>query len=85
MDWSAFNPEGLSVSGDGSCVPHMIKELSRASYAWVFMGTDGQQVATAKGTVWPSLPQTSQAAEQLALSLPLSSYPSMVLRVTVIV
>ncbi|CAK0797471.1 unnamed protein product, partial [Prorocentrum cordatum] len=42
MDWGAFNTEGLSVSGDGSCVPHMIKELSRASYAWVFMGADGQ-------------------------------------------
>eukprot|EP00959_Pyramimonas_sp_CCMP1952_P090404 1892496-Pyramimonas_sp.AAC.1 len=33
------------------------------------MGPEGQQVATAKGTVRPSLPQASQAAEQLQLSL----------------
>eukprot|EP00959_Pyramimonas_sp_CCMP1952_P338868 7096530-Pyramimonas_sp.AAC.1 len=33
------------------------------------MGRDGEQVAIAKCPVWPSLPQTSQAAEQLQLAL----------------
>eukprot|EP00959_Pyramimonas_sp_CCMP1952_P053133 1111484-Pyramimonas_sp.AAC.1 len=32
------------------------------------MGPEWPQVATAKGTVWHPLPQTSQAAEQLQLS-----------------
>ncbi|CAK0819796.1 unnamed protein product, partial [Prorocentrum cordatum] len=69
LSWNEFDTTGLSVSGDGPCVPHAIKELSRAAYPRVFMGPEGQQVATVKGTIWPSLPQTSQAAEQMQLSL----------------
>eukprot|EP00959_Pyramimonas_sp_CCMP1952_P400795 8398468-Pyramimonas_sp.AAC.1 len=69
VEWSQFNSEGLYQAGDGSCIPHTISELSRAAYYWVFFDELGRQKYIARGAVWPSPPQTSQAAEQLQLAL----------------
>ena len=54
---------------DGSCVPHMCPDLSRAAWAAVQPAeeaADGVWRALV-GTVPASLPQTAQAAEHLAL------------------
>ena len=69
MPWESFDSRGLSQAGDGSCIPHVIRDLSRAAYSWVFFNDKGEQKYVARGAVWPSLPQTSQAAEQLQLAL----------------
>eukprot|EP00959_Pyramimonas_sp_CCMP1952_P335674 7028761-Pyramimonas_sp.AAC.1 len=53
---------------DGSCLRHAVRELSRASYVWVFLGPGETIVAYAKGTVWGVLPQTPQAAEHQAMA-----------------
>eukprot|EP00959_Pyramimonas_sp_CCMP1952_P090721 1899241-Pyramimonas_sp.AAC.1 len=52
----------------GSCARHTIPELSRAAYAWIFLGPEEDIVAYAIGTVWDVLPQTPQAAEHQAMS-----------------
>ena len=69
VPWAEFDPSGLDVAGDGSCTPHNIAELSRAAYAWAFFNAAGHITHVARGSVWPSLPQTSQAAEQLQLAM----------------
>eukprot|EP00959_Pyramimonas_sp_CCMP1952_P316861 6632421-Pyramimonas_sp.AAC.1 len=48
---------------------HNIRELSGAAYSWIFFDSEGMQGYIARGDVWPSLPQTSQAAEHLQLAL----------------
>ena len=55
---------------DGSAMRHPIRELPRASYAWIFLGegTD-ETIATARGVVLDVLPQTSQASEHQGMAL----------------
>eukprot|EP00959_Pyramimonas_sp_CCMP1952_P120168 2512392-Pyramimonas_sp.AAC.1 len=67
--WEDVDGSRLYQAGGGSCVRHNIRELSRAAYSWVFFDAEGVQQHVARGVVWPSLPQTSQAAEQLQLAL----------------
>eukprot|EP00959_Pyramimonas_sp_CCMP1952_P329387 6896167-Pyramimonas_sp.AAC.1 len=69
VEWDQFDGSAFFQAGDGSCARHTIRELSRAAYSWVFFDAEGVQRYVAKGVVWPSLPQTSQAAEQLQLAL----------------
>ena len=54
---------------DGSCSRHVIRELSRAAYALVFLNAAGTMVAYAKGAVWSMLQQTPQAAEHQAMAI----------------
>eukprot|EP00959_Pyramimonas_sp_CCMP1952_P428887 8982730-Pyramimonas_sp.AAC.1 len=54
---------------DGSCARHVVRELSRAAFARVFLGPSGSIVAYAQGTVLEVLQQTPQAAEHQAMAL----------------
>eukprot|EP00959_Pyramimonas_sp_CCMP1952_P331856 6948975-Pyramimonas_sp.AAC.1 len=54
---------------DGSCARHVVRELSRAAYAWVFLGPTGPIVACAQGTVLDVPQQTPQAAEHQSMAL----------------
>eukprot|EP00959_Pyramimonas_sp_CCMP1952_P031931 670081-Pyramimonas_sp.AAC.1 len=67
--WNEFDGSRFYQAGDGPSVRHNIRELSRAAYAWVLFDEEGVQQYVARGVVWPSLPQISQAAEQLQLAL----------------
>ena len=58
------------ICPDGSAVRHPIAELSRA--AWAFAGMragEDQPAFVVQGPVWAGLPQTSQAAEQVAAAM----------------
>ena len=69
VPWGSLDLRDCDVAIDGSASRPAVRELARASYAWVFLGTGEEVKAYAKGTVWSSLPQTSQAAEHMASTL----------------
>ena len=62
-----FQAAGGPIYVDGSCVPHAIPELARAAWAAVQLDEQGKLVASASGPVPAGWPQTSQAAEHLAM------------------
>eukprot|EP00973_Karenia_brevis_P095604 12428148-Karenia_brevis.AAC.1 len=62
-DTSSWHVQG-SIYYDGSCYRGYDEDLSRAAFAVVEVDGSGQPAATLLGTVPPSMPQTSQAAEQ---------------------
>ena len=51
---------------DGSCYPHYLSGLSRAAWAIVLCGSQGERLVTINGTVPAMLPQTSPVAEGCA-------------------
>eukprot|EP00959_Pyramimonas_sp_CCMP1952_P289720 6059414-Pyramimonas_sp.AAC.1 len=70
VDYSILS-SASDVVVDGSCTRGPIRELSRAAYAGGFL-TEGSAEVTARfeGPVSASLPQTPQAAEQMAIIAP---------------
>ena len=62
--------EAIDIAIDGSCDPHCISGLARASWAVVFFSSvTGKFDAALSGPVWDSLPLTSQAGEQVAMAV----------------
>ena len=61
-----FEPGPVYV--DGSCVPHVVPELSRAAWAVVQTDEQGQVLKSISGVVPACLPQTAQAGEYLAMT-----------------
>ena len=58
-----------AVYCDGSCKPSLIKGMARAAAAIVEVDKDGKVLEKISGAVPVNLPQTAQAAEQVALAL----------------
>jgi hypothetical protein len=67
--WDSIDLQGLDICMDGSCARHVVRDLSRAAFAWVFLDPSGSIVAYAQGTVLDVLQQTPQAAEHQAMAL----------------
>ena len=69
VDYANWQPTSLHAAVDGSCEPHAVAYLTRASWAVVFFDPiTGERLHAASGPVWASLPQTSQAAEYSAMA-----------------
>ncbi len=68
----AHAAERMVVQGrtyvDGSCVPSVVRGLARAAFSIVVYGSRGVPEKTIRMPVPPHLPQTSQAAEYLAMA-----------------
>jgi len=66
-------PEAARLCGhlfvDGSCEPHVIPELARASWSVVAVTRDGAITRIIKGLVPATLPQTAQAGEFMAYAV----------------
>ncbi len=71
-DQPATAADRMAIQGrtyvDGSCVPSVVRGLARAAFSIVVYGSHGALEKTIRMPVPPHLPQTSQAAEYLAMA-----------------
>eukprot|EP00959_Pyramimonas_sp_CCMP1952_P206011 4308023-Pyramimonas_sp.AAC.1 len=71
LDDPSILEDASVVVVDGWCTRNPIRELSRAAYAGICLPEGSEEVlARFQGPAWPPLPQTPQAAEQMAMIMP---------------